>query len=142
MLERARAISDGFTDIGGASRASGVSVKMIRHYEAIGLLPRVARTSANYRIYRDSDIHTLRFILRARTLGFSIKEIQELVGLWQNKSRSSAAVKKIAGKHAGALKAKIAELNGMVRTLEHLSRHCHGDHRPECPILDDLAKPA
>jgi DNA-binding transcriptional MerR regulator len=100
----------------------------------------VVRSSANYRLYRENDVHTLRFIRRSRTLGFSMKQIQELVGLWQNKSRSSAAVKKIAGKHADALKTKIAELNAMVRTLEHLSRHCHGDHRPDCPILDDLAE--
>ena len=127
-------------DIGRASRASGVSVKMIRHYEAIGLLPKVARSAANYRLYRHSDIHTLRFIRRARTLGFSMKDIQELVGLWQNRSRSSAAVKKIAGKHVDALQTRIAEMQAMVRTLDHLVRHCHGDHRPECPILDDLAK--
>ena len=127
-------------NIGQTSRASGVSVKMIRHYEAIGLLPRVARTSANYRLYRDSDIHTLRFIRRARVLGFSMKDIQELVGLWQNRSRSSAAVKKIAGKHVAALQTRIAEMQAMVHTLEHLVRHCHGDHRPECPILEDLAK--
>ena len=127
-------------NIGQASTASGVSIKMIRHYEALGLLPNVARTSANYRVYRDNDIHTLRFIRRARTLGFSMKDIQELVGLWQNRSRSSAAVKKIAGKHADALEARIAEMQGMLRTLEHLVRHCHGDHRPECPILEDLAK--
>src|SRR5574339_592263 len=127
-------------DIGRASRASGVSVKMIRHYEAIGLLPKVARSAANYRLYRHSDIHTLRFIRRARTLGFSMKDIQELVGLWQNQSRSSAAVKKIAGKHVDALQTRIAEMQAMVRTLDHLVRDCHGDHRPECPILDDLAK--
>jgi Cu(I)-responsive transcriptional regulator len=127
-------------DIGQASSASGVSVKMIRHYEAIGLLPKVARSAANYRLYRHSDIHTLRFIRRARMLGFSMKDIQELVGLWQNRSRPSAAVKKIAGKHVDALETKIAEMQGMVRTLEHLVRHCHGDHRPECPILEDLAK--
>ncbi len=127
-------------DIGQASSASGVSVKMIRHYEAIGLLPKVARSAAKYRLYRHSCIHTLRFIRRARMLGFSMKDIQELVGLWQNRSRPSAAVKKIAGKHVDALETKIAEMQGMVRTLEHLVRHCHGDHRPECPILEDLAK--
>jgi MerR family transcriptional regulator, copper efflux regulator len=129
-------------NIGKASRASGVSVKMIRHYEAIGLLPKAPRTLANYRVYRESDIHTLRFIRRARALGFSMADIRELVGLWQNKSRSSASVKKVAGKHVDALKDRIAELNAMVGTLEHLASHCHGDHRPECPILDDLAKPA
>ena len=127
-------------NIGQASRASGVSVKMIRHYEALRLLPKVARTLANYRIYGDNDVHTLRFIRRARMLGFPMKDIQELVGLWQNRSRSSAAVKKIAGKHVDALETRVAEMQEMVRTLEHLVRHCHGDHRPECPILEDLAK--
>jgi MerR family copper efflux transcriptional regulator len=142
MLERADALGRGLVDIGRASKASGVSVKMIRHYEAIGLLPKIARTSANYRLYRDSDIHTLRFVRRARALGFSIADIQELVGLWQNRSRSSASVKKIAGKHVEQLKRKIAELKGMVDTLEHLAAHCHGDHRPDCPILDDLSRQA
>ena len=126
-------------DIGRASQASGVSVKMIRHYEAVGLLPKVARTAANYRVYRESDVHALRFIRRARALGFSMSDIHELLGLWQNKSRSSASVKKIAGKHVDELNRKIAELKAMVDTLEHLTRHCHGDHRPDCPILDDLS---
>jgi MerR family transcriptional regulator, copper efflux regulator len=139
MLERAEALERGLMDIGRASKASGVSVKMIRHYEGIGLLPKVARTSANYRVYREGDIHTLRFIRRARALGFSMDDIQELLGLWQNKSRSSASVKKIAGKHIDELNHKIAELQAMVDTLEHLTQHCHGDHRPDCPILDDLS---
>ncbi len=139
-LERSQALVRGLMDIGRASKASGVSVKMIRHYEAIGLLPKVARTFANYRVYRESDVHTLRFIRRARALGFSMDDIQELLGLWQNKSRPSASVKKIAGKHVEELNRKIAELNAMVDTLEHLTRHCHGDQRPDCPILDDLSK--
>lgn len=126
-------------DIGGAAKATGISVKMIRHYEAIGLLPKVARTFGNYRVYRDTDIHTLRFVRRARALGFSMGDIKELLSLWQNKSRSSASVKKVAGQHVEELKRKIAELTAMVRTLEHLARHCQGDHRPDCPILDDLA---
>jgi Cu(I)-responsive transcriptional regulator len=129
-------------NIGEAAADSGVSVKMIRHYEAIGLLPKVARTYSNYRVYRENDVHDLRFIRRARDLGFSMEEIRELLSLWRNKSRSSAAVKKIAGKHVHDLKKKIAELQSMVQTLEHLSHHCHGDERPDCPILDDLAKPA
>ena len=141
MLERrADALERGLMDIGRASKASGVSVKMIRHYEAIGLLSKVARTLANYRVYRESDVHTLRFIRRARALGFSMEDIHELVSLWQNRTRSSASVKKIAGKHVDELKRKIAELKGMVDTLEHLTKHCHGDHRPDCPILDDLAR--
>lgn len=139
-LEHAAAIERGLMDIGKAAKASGVSVKMIRHYEAIGLLPKVARTFANYRVYGPNDVHTLRFIRRARTLGFSMEDIGELLGLWQSRSRSSAAVKRIAGAHIETLKAKIAELEAMVKTLEHLARHCHGDHRPECPILDDLAR--
>ena len=141
-LEHADAIERGLMDIGGASKASGVSVKMIRHYEAIGLLPKVARTLANYRVYTPNDVHVLRFVRRARDLGFSMDEIKELLSLWRNKSRSSAAVKRIAAKHIEDLKLKIAELESMVQTLEHLTKYCHGDHRPECPILDDLASPA
>ena len=107
-------------NIGAASKASGVSAKMIRHYEDIGLLPKVARSFGNYRVYSANDIHVLRFIRRARDLGFSIEEIRELLGLWRNKSSSSAAVKKIAGKHIADLRVKIAELESMVQTLEHL----------------------
>jgi len=138
-LERSEALESGLMDIGRASKASGVSVKMIRHYEAIGLLAKVARTSANYRLYRESDVHTLRFIRRARTLGFSTDEIGNLLSLWQNKSRSSATVKKIAGQHVEELHRKIAELKAMADTLAHLAKHCHGDQRPDCPILDDLS---
>jgi Cu(I)-responsive transcriptional regulator len=127
-------------NIGNASRASGVSVKMVRHYEAIGVLPKAARTEGNYRLYGPNEVHTLRFIKRARDLGFSMEDIRELVGLWQSKSRRSAAVKKLVGTHVEGLKRKIAELESMVKTLEHLAHHCHGDHRPECPILDDLAR--
>jgi MerR family copper efflux transcriptional regulator len=126
-------------NIGQVAKQSGVSVKMVRHYEAIGLLPRVARTQGNYRLYGAADAHTLRFVKRARALGFPMEDIKELVGLWKNKSRSSASVKRIAGKHVEALQQKIAELQSMSVTLEHLMRHCHGDHRPECPILDELA---
>jgi len=139
-LEHATAVDRGLLDIGRASKATSVSVKMIRHYEAIGLLANVPRTSANYRLYGSSEIHMLRFIKRARTLGFSMEDIKELVGLWQNRSRSSASVKKIASKHTDALKLKIAELEAMVDSLEHLSKHCHGDHRPDCPIIEDFAK--
>ena len=139
-LEHAEARERGLIDIGRASRESGVSLKMMRHYESIGLLPKVARTFANYRVYNANDVHTLRFIRRARTLGFSMDDIRELLGLWQSRSRSSAAVKRIARAHIDGLQAKIAELQGMVKTLEHLVHHCHGDHRPDCPILDDLAK--
>jgi Cu(I)-responsive transcriptional regulator len=126
-------------NIGQASASSGVSTKMIRHYEEIGLLPRISRTASNYRHYGDSEVHVLRFIKRSRELGFSMAEIKALLGLWQNKGRSSAAVKKIAAQHIEDLKRRIAEMKAMVDTLEHLSHHCHGDTRPECPILDDLA---
>lgn len=138
-LEYADALDQGLLDIGLASEASGVSVKMIRHYEAIGLLKNVARTYANYRVYADADVHTLRFIKRARTLGFSMDDIRDLLALWQNKSRPSASVKKIAGGHMQDLKRRILEMQSLVTTLEHLTHNCHGDHRPDCPILEDLA---
>jgi MerR family copper efflux transcriptional regulator len=127
-------------NIGEAAQSSGVSVKRVRHYEAIGLLPKAKRTFSNYRVYSENDVHELRFIRRARDLGFSMDEIRELLGLWRNKSRSSAAVKRIAGRHVDDLKKKIAELQSMAQTLEHLTHHCHGDQRPDCPILDDLAR--
>ena len=125
-------------NIGQASAASGVSAKMIRHYEEIGLVREPKRTASNYRTYPGNDVHVLRFIRRARALGFSVRNIKELLALWQNKSRSSAAVKRIAREHIDELKDKIAELEAMVDALEHLARHCHGDERPECPILEDL----
>jgi Cu(I)-responsive transcriptional regulator len=139
FLEHADAVGRGLLDIGRASKLSGVSVKMTRHYESIGLLKNVARTQANYRIYSDKDVHTLRFIKRARTLGFSMDDIRELLALWQNKTRPSASVKKIAGGHMQDLKRRISEMQSMVATLEHLTHNCHGDGRPECPILEDLA---
>jgi Cu(I)-responsive transcriptional regulator len=139
FLEHADALGRGLVDIGRAAKASGVSVKMIRHYEAIGLLRNVARTYANYRVYGDRDVHTLRFIKRARTLGFSVDDIRELLSLWQNKSRSSASVKKIAAGHLQGLKRRIAEMQSIAATLEHLTHNCHGDSRPDCPILEDLA---
>lgn len=138
-LEHAQAIERGMLDIGQAARRTGVSVKMIRHYEAIGLLPKAARTFANYRIYGEHEVHLLHFIKRARALGFSMADIKELLGLWRNKARSSAAVKKIAGGHVEELNRKIGELQAMRDTLLHLTRNCHGDQRPDCPILDDLA---
>jgi len=138
-LEHAQAVERGMADIGQAAKASGVSVKMIRHYESIGLMPKAARTFANYRIYGPNDVHMLRFIKRARTLGFPIEDIRELLSLWQNRKRSSSAVKKVAGKHIEQLTAKIRELNAMVQALEHLATHCHGDDRPDCPILNDLS---
>ena len=127
-------------NIGQAAAASGVSAKMIRHYEEIGLTRAPARTASNYRTYSESEVHVLRFIRHARALGFGMADIKELVGLWQNRARSSAAVKRVAGKHLADLERKIAELQAMARTLQHLTRHCHGDHRPECPILEELER--
>jgi MerR family transcriptional regulator, copper efflux regulator len=126
-------------NIGIASRLSGVSTKMIRHYESLGLLPAVNRTDAGYRQYTEAEVHTLRFIRRARELGFSMEEIGELVGLWRNRRRASANVRKVAQKHADDLGQRIAAMQAMQRTLEHLIHCCHGDERPDCPILDDLA---
>lgn len=128
----------GFFNISQASDASGVSSKMIRHYEKIGVIPRADRTFSNYRIYSHNDVHTLQFVRRARDLGFSMKRIQELLGLWKNR-RSSREVKRVALEHVRELEVKIRELEAMKRTLERLAKHCHGDSRPECPILDDLA---
>ncbi|HVP08886.1 MAG TPA: Cu(I)-responsive transcriptional regulator [Burkholderiales bacterium] len=127
--------------IGKAAKESGVSVKMIRHYESLGLLKGVPRTASNYRVYGENEVHTLRFIKRARNLGFSIEDIRALLSLWQDKRRPSAAVKKIAGAHMAALEQRIAEMQSMLTTLRHLSHSCHGDQRPDCPILDDLARP-
>lgn len=126
-------------NIGEAARASGVSAKMIRYYEATGLIGRAARTGSGYRDYGMADIHTLRFIRRARELGFSMESIAELLGLWQDRSRHSADVKRIALGHADALRQKISDLEAMAATLTRLAEHCHGDDRPDCPILDDLA---
>lgn len=125
--------------IGDAAAQSGVSAKMIRHYESLGLLTSVARQRNGYRQYSERDIHTLRFIRRARDLGFSMAEIAELVSLWQNRRRTSASVKRIAQAHADDLARRIEAMQAMQRTLTHLIHCCHGDHRPECPILEDLA---
>ena len=125
--------------IGQAAQQSGVSAKMLRHYEALGLLGKVSRTDSGYRLYGSADVHTLRFIKRCRDLGFSIAEIGELVGLWQNRRRASSSVKRISQKHLDELSERIAGMQAMQRTLTHLLDCCHGDERPDCPILDDLA---
>jgi Cu(I)-responsive transcriptional regulator len=138
-LEMAEARRDGLVDIGAAAAASGVSAKMIRHYEEIGLVPKVARTAAGYRVYREAEVHLLRFVKRARDLGFTMKEIEKLLGLWNDRRRASADVKRLAAAHIADLERRIAELEAMRRTLVDLSSHCHGDHRPGCPILDDLS---
>jgi len=127
-------------NIGEAAGASGVSAKMIRHYEGIGLLPVASRTESGYRQYDDNEVHTLRFIRHSRDLGFSLAEIAELVGLWQNRRRPSRQVKALAQHHIEELDRKAQELLAMKSTLEHLVHCCHGDERPECPILDGLAR--
>jgi Cu(I)-responsive transcriptional regulator len=129
-------------NIGEASRQSGVTAKMIRHYEALDLIRPATRTAANYRVYDDKEVHTLRFIRRARDLGFSMKEIQQLLELWQDRRRASGDVRRIAKAHITALDQKIRELQAMRRTLEKLVHSCHGDERPDCPILEDLAASA
>ena len=126
-------------NIGEAAAASGVSAKMLRYYESIGLITAPARSASGYRSYGTADVHTLRFIKRARSLGFSLEETAELLALWRDKGRASADVKAFALKHVEELEAKIEELEAMVRTLKHLASSCHGDARPDCPILDDLA---
>ena len=124
--------------IGRASAASGISERMIRHYEKIGLLAAASRTKSGYRDYGERDVHTLRFIGRARDLGFSIEEIGKLLGLWHDRTRASADVKAVALARAAELERKERELHQMRRSLEHLAECCHGDDRPECPIIDDL----
>lgn len=128
-------------NIGQAARHSGVSAKMIRHYEEIGLIPKAARSYSGYRTYSANDVHTLRFVRQARNLGFSIKQIEQLLGLWRNQRRPSSKVKALALERIGELDARIAEMQAMKRTLHALAEHCHGDDRPECPILDGLAAP-
>lgn len=127
-------------NIGQAAKASGLPAKTIRYYESIGLIPAAGRSDGNYRVYSGADIHTLRFIRRARSLGFSVDRVQQLLGLWRDRSRSSAEVKAVAVAHVAELEAKIEELRAMRDTLRHLAEHCHGDHRPDCPILDELAE--
>ena len=125
-------------NIGQAAEASGVSAKMIRYYESIGLIPKTVRTEAGYRVYSDNDVHTLGFIRRARDLGFSVEQIGELVTLWRDRDRASTDVKRIALEHVDILERKARELQEMAATLRHLAKHCHGDERPECPIIDGL----
>jgi Cu(I)-responsive transcriptional regulator len=126
-------------NIGEAAARSGVSAKMIRYYESIGLIPPPARSAAQYRVYAEEEVHTLRFVRRSRDLGFSLEETRELLALWRDKGRASADVKTLAMAHVRELEEKAAELKAMADTLRHLATHCHGDHRPDCPILADFA---
>lgn len=127
-------------NIGQAAKASGVSTKMIRHYESVGLFPEAARTESGYRQYTDREISTLRFIRQSRDLGFSIEQIRELLGLWQDRKRSSRQVRALALAHIEELDQKLAELHAMKGTLEHLVHCCNGDERPDCPIIETLAQ--
>lgn len=124
--------------VGEASARSGVSAKMIRHYEQMGLLPTANRTEAGYRLYSEDDVHRLRFVRHARDMGFSLKHIEDLLSLWQNKTRTSAQVKALAQAHLQTLNQKIAELQAMQQTLSELINSCHGNDRPDCPILTGL----
>jgi MerR family transcriptional regulator, copper efflux regulator len=128
-------------NIGQAAAASGVSAKMVRYYEETGLIAPASRSASGYRRFADADVHTLRFIRRARDLGFSVEQIRDLLALWRDRNRASADVKAMALAHVNELNRKIADLQGMARTLSTLADHCCGDGRPDCPILDDLASP-
>lgn len=127
-------------NIGDASKATGISVKMLRYYEEIGLVRPALRANSGYRVYSDKNISTLRFVRRARDLGFQVKQIASLLDLWQNGSRASADVKSLATAHVQELEQRRRELDEMIATLEHLAHHCQGDHRPDCPILQNLGE--
>lgn len=126
-------------NIGAVAEKSGVSPKTIRYYESIGLIPSADRRANGYRTYSEIDMHTLNFIKRARSLGFSVDEVRDLLDLWRDKRRSSAKVRALTAQHLKALDRKIAELESMRTTLADLVEQCRGDDRPDCPILDDLA---
>lgn len=125
-------------NIGELSKLSGVSSKMIRRYEEDGIVAKAKRTESGYRVYQTQDVQIFKFIKRSRELGFSLSDTKQLVSLWRNKSRSSAKVKEIAQKHVQELTEKLNETNQMILQLNHLVRNCHGDSRPDCPIIDDL----
>ncbi|MBR7747138.1 Cu(I)-responsive transcriptional regulator [Undibacterium baiyunense] len=126
-------------NIGQVAKASGVSAKMIRYYESVGLIATADRTEAGYRQYSENDLHILGFIRRARDLGFSLERIQTLLGLWQDRSRQSAEVKKLAGSYIAELDAQIEKMMLIRQQLADLAQACHGDTRPDCPILDQLS---
>lgn len=126
-------------NIGEASKATGISVKMLRYYEEIGLVRSALRAYSGYRVYSDKNIAMLRFVRRARDLGFQVKQIASLLDLWQDGSRASADVKALALDHVRELEQRRRELDEMIGTLQHLAHHCHGDSRPDCPILTGLS---
>lgn len=125
-------------NIGEAAKMSGVNAKMIRRYEEQGIIPKAGRSMSGYRTYSENDVHIFRFVKKARELGFSMKDIKQLVGLWRNKKRPSSEVKSIAKKHAAELEKKRGEIDAVLKTLNKLIGHCHGDSRPECPILEEI----
>ena len=125
-------------NIGEASKLSDVNSKMIRRYEELGILPKAGRSEAGYRTYSEKDVHVIKFVKRARELGFSMKDIKQLVSLWRNKNRPSSHVKSIAMKHVEELEEKLSNIMAMLGTLRNLTENCHGDQRPDCPILDEL----
>src|SRR3546814_571829 len=127
-------------NIGQAAQASGVSAKMIRYYEGIGLIPKADRTGSGYRVYSEREASSLRFIRRARDLGFSVEQIGDLLALWRDRERASADVKQLALERVAVLEGRVAQLLQICETLRHLAEHCHGDERPECPIIDGLAE--
>lgn len=126
-------------NIGQAAKATGISTKMIRYYESIGLVAAPHRTESGYRVYLDDDLHTLRFINRARDLGFSVEQMRDLLTLWRDRDRVSADVKAIARAHIAVLAEKARALAAMSETLQHLAETCHGDDRPSCPIIEKIA---
>ncbi len=126
-------------NIGEAAKQSGVNAKLIRHYESLGIIPKASRTESGYRTYSENEVHILTFVKRARALGFSMKEIKKLVGLWRNRSRASSEVKTMAMVHVKNLEVKINDLEMMRSTLLKLAKNCHGDGRPDCPILESLS---
>jgi len=127
-------------NIGQAAQKSGVSAKMIRHYEDIGLIKKPGRSASGYRVYSENDLHVLAFVRQARNLGFSIEQIRDLLDLWQNKRRTSRRVKELALKHIEELNDRINELQGIQQALSQLMTDCHGDDRPDCPIIDGLSR--
>ena len=141
IREANRAYESRAMTIGEAAARSGASSRMIRHYENIGLVPSAARTEAGYRAYGETDVAILRFIRRARALGFSLEEIGHLLDLWRDRSRASSEVKAVVDRHTEEIEHKIAELCALRESLADLARHCHDDHRPECPILEQLVEP-